>query len=242
MYVLNGQRPSKQFGSNCYEQSRNIRNELTKAGFDQTYYIEDMIVGRHRSILCYTNKRRFIFCPYFMHRELIDVDGIKDTRTIPAYPIVQGVPSTIRVMREGDIITIAKDWPGQERVDRFTFNLTRGISDDLDFNDYIFRALHEEQTTLSIRFLDQKTGTVDHLICVADTNHLNEELYIRTNEGVRIPRSDRAVFNTKLSTLASIISVDANDAIDFLLKARVLHEKFRINKPTRANTPVPFSY
>lgn len=242
MYILDDQRPPKKFGSNCYEQARNTKIALQAAGFEKTYFVEDTIVGRHRSIICETEAGRFLFCPYFMHLDLIHIDAIQADLTIDAYPIVEGIGSTIAVTRTENRITITKSWPRQERIDRFTFDLDRHITSDIDFDDYVARAIHPEQSTLSIRFLNTTTGAIDHLACAAESTNPKETLHIRTNEGEKIFYANRDTFETKLADLTTRISATDTETIKFLLDARALRDRLIHEKPKKPKTPIPFPY
>lgn len=243
MYILDGQRPPKKFGSNCYEQARNLKISLADAGFDQTYFIEETSIGRHRSLICSVDEALFYFNPYFMQRELIALDGILFERAFDSYPIVDGNHSTINVTRDNGRLTVIKQWPLQKRVDKFIFDINKPITKEWDFEEYFSRVFHPEQTTLSIRFLNTATGATDHLAySVNDTGKKGADLFIKTNEHEKILRSDSKRFNAKLDELTQLIHSNEKETVDFMNGAIEIHKKFSNKRPEFSQRPVPFPY
>lgn len=243
MYILDGQHPPKKFGSNCYEQARNLRNALIAAGFDQTYFIEESLVGRHRSLISLINGERFYFNPYFMHCELIDLDATRPKNKFNSYPIVNGNYSPINITMDGNQLTVVKQWPLQKRVDKFIFDINKPIANEWHYEDYFSRVFHPEQTTLSIRFLNTTSGTVDHLAyAIDDTIKNNRQLFIKTNENKKILESDSVLFDKKLEELTTLISSNKKETLDFLYGAIDLHKKLQEKKPTFPRGPMPFPY
>lgn len=177
-----------------------------------------------------------------MHHDLIHIDAIQADLTVDAYPIVEGIRSTIAVTRTENRITITKSWPQQERIDRFTFDLDQHITSDINFDDYVARALHPEQSTLSIRFLNTTTGAIDHLACAAESTDPEDTLHIRTNEGEKIFYADRDAFEAKLADLTTRISATDTETIKFLLDARTLRDRLMHKKPRKPKMPIPFPY
>ena len=242
--MLDGQRPSKKFGSNCYEQARSLRNTLIAAGFSKAYLVEDMINGRHRSVLCPIQEKLFLVDPYLMHCEPIDISTIVNSYSADSFPITRGEKSILTLRRQKDLITITKSWPYQNRIDTFTINISNPCTHDLTRAQYFERAFHPKQTTLSIRFLNTITGSVDYL---AYPIHANKpelaELYIQTSEGNVITQSDSATFNTKLEELTALIDSNNAEVIDFLHEAINLRKKLLEETPIRnGDTIVPFPY
>lgn len=243
MYILDGQRPPKKFGSNCYEQARNLKNVLTAAGFYQTYFIKETLIERHRSLICIAGGKRFYFNPYFMLCELIDLSAIPYQKTFYSYPIVNGEYSPIDISIDKGKLTVAKRWPLSKRVDTFIFDLDKPAASEMDFEEYFPAVFHPEQTTLSIRFLNPSTGATDHLACsVNDDGKSNTDLFIKTNVHEKIMQSDSARFDTKLDELSALISSNRTETIDFMNGAIAIHKKLSSEKPVLSHRPVPFPY
>ena len=240
LYILDGQRPPKKFGSNCYEQARSLRNTLMQCGFNQTYYIEDALQRRHRGVLCCIKEKRFYFDPYLMHPEPIEVDHKPFTRTYNSYPTVQGEQSKLSISHRHNKLHVAKRWPGQSQIHTFAFDLHSLITTDITFDDYLQRTFHPEQTTLSIRFLNVTTKAVDRLVYPLDqTKH---GIFIKTNEGIDIPSSDVLVFQKKLRALTPLISSNSQEVLDFIEGAAALHKQFSKTPPSNSGKSVPSPY
>ncbi|EKE30352.1 MAG: hypothetical protein ACD_2C00001G0002 [uncultured bacterium (gcode 4)] len=161
-YYLDSIDVPDKFWSNCCDQAKRLNESLLENWFESEY-IEDILVGRHRSLLCGSWNEVFFLSPYLMHTEPICITPLSDFNS-KSFPFADDHKSLLHISKIWNILNATKHWPNSSRKDVFSFDIRKGVKEDLVYNDHFQRATHLEQKNLSIRVIDFEDSNVLHYI------------------------------------------------------------------------------
>ncbi|EKE27872.1 MAG: hypothetical protein ACD_3C00142G0028 [uncultured bacterium (gcode 4)] len=216
-YYLNHIDTPLKFWSNCGDQARRLKNSLFENWFKASY-IEDILVGRHRSILCEVWQDTFYLNPYLMHEMPVLLDSLTN-KVINSYPMSESAKSIIHISKEGNILNVMKLWPNTARKDSFSFNIGNKIEKDLTYEDHLSRAPHPEQKNLSLRVIDIEVKEVFHVIF----DFLRQNLSAISSKG----KFERWTieFNDIIKKMARIIDSSPWEIEDYIMWAFLIREE-----------------
>ena len=205
------------FWSDCYGQIKRLKWELLK-NWIQAEYIDDTIVGRHRSLIFKSQEGDFYLSSYLMHGEPVLL-GKSSELKIPTHPFVWNDNSILCVSKRNNLLDVTKLWPNSYRKDSFHFDINNTINNDLSYEEYLFRILHPEQTTLSIRVIDFENMEVLHY--VFDFTH--KKIFAVSSSG-KFHKGTRE-FDEILKRIANVIKSSPEEIEDYIHWAYIIREK-----------------
>lgn len=213
---------SEKFGSDCVWQSARLKKRLTEAGV-RCKYIDDVIVGRHRSLLCDMDGYLYYVSPYLMLDYPVFIGSHKDANATIAtsYPYVGNSPSPVDISLEEGMLSVVKRWNVTGRVDSYRFDLNKTTNDELTSFEYIRRLIHPEQNNLSMRIIDKQEKEVLHYIVP-----LSNIACAFTLSSKGMARNGTTQYKVVLGRIASLLEATQDEIEDYVIGAVMIRSKW----------------
>jgi len=217
-YVYNGISPPDKLGTDCVGQAEILKQKLHELSITAKY-IEDTIVGRHRSLLCEVDCQQYYMSPYLLHQYPVPLNKAT-LLVLPTFPVMQGQASKLFITKTDNILEVKKTWLNSSRVDRFCFDLNISTSMELTQQEWMRRLIHPEQKTISIRVLDPLNGEVLHYLI--NIENLNGA-YVISSNGASYKQSEE--FNRVLKRIAELTDSAPSEIEDYIFGALALRHR-----------------
>ena len=216
-YVLNGISTLANFGADCIGQAIILKQKLHDASIEAKY-IDDQMVGRHRSLICEIAGHSYYLTTYLMHQYPVLLNSA--SLVVPSFPIVQGCSSAIHFSKDNSILEVKKTWANFFRIDRFVFDIDSATSEELSREEWMRRLIHPEQNTISIRVIDFENVEVLHYVMHAMKA---DKTYAISSKGVS-PKGTGEYVRT-LRRIAKLIGSAPSEIQDYIGSAYLLRQE-----------------
>jgi hypothetical protein len=237
-----GTTPDAKFGSSCGFQALEVGRRLRLEGVESVRFLVD---GRHAATVCEHEGRTYLFDPYLLHLEPIDLTAIAESGTsleLSAYPFVELAdgsrkPSLLRARYSRSAATVSLEYlrpdpsTGRYQLSRyFRLSLASAITEAPSADAIRSMLYHAEQNNLSVRVIDPEDGTIRDLvypICYyhGDPEILASRLLVRRSDGAIIEAHDRKRFDGEVARMASTIGVSVDELLAFVLDGVAIYER-----------------
>lgn len=242
--------PELRYGLSCGFQALEVGRRLRLAGLDRVRFLID---GRHAAAVCEHEGQTYLFDPYLLHLDPINLSGLAETGKpgdFLAYPFAScrngsRKPGVLRVRHVAHLGSVSLEYM---RVNSVTCRYALSRYFRLSFASAIEEAppsdairsmlYHPEQNSLSVRILCPSDGTVRDLvypICYyhGDPEVLASRLVARTPSGEWVEAIDEVRFEGELRTMASTLGVAPKELVGFVLRGVEIYER-------HAPTSIPY--
>ncbi len=251
VYLVAGECPPPEVGDNCIAQAAKVADILEVKGALHRSFVHE---GRHHAVVCECNNDLYYFDPYLMHAEPINLTSIYKSksgkRSFDAYPSIADKHGAIRkghlVVRFDQNVSCFNvekfrfDYVTDEyHVARFSFDLGKKKVQRPPGNDYDI-AFASEQTSLSLRLLNQDNGSVNHIVYpIAETHPFQlidkRKIYIKNRIGL-ILNWGEVGYTEELNEMALQVGLAGSDIEDFIMHGVSLYEKLAPRHLQHAST------
>jgi hypothetical protein len=234
--------PDPRFGATCCYQSVKVGTVLKSHGYRDVFYLRD---HRHALAICQIGAESYLFDPYLLHTDPINLTEVADHpdgKAYSAYPFRvttagEVKPSRLRVRYDPKKKVVSEEY-FRYSLSRGKYTLSRYFKMRLDqpvyelppAADIVPLLFHPEQNNLSIRVVIPAEKAVTDLIYPICYHHGDPfisaaRLIIRDNAGGIIPTTDRQRFSHELSRMAEAAGVLPGELTAFILRGVAIYEE-----------------
>ena len=215
-YVLNGISAPDNFGADCIGQAIILKQKLHDASIEAKY-LDDKIVGRHRSLICEIAGHSYYLTTYLMHQLPVLLDSA--SLIVPSFPIAQGCFSGINFTKKNSILEVKKTWVNSCRIDKFVFDIESASNEELSREEWMRRLIHPEQKTISIRVIDFSNDDVLHYVMHATKA---DKTYVISSQGVSPKGTGK--YDSTLRRIAELICSSPKEIQEYIYGAYLIRE------------------
>jgi hypothetical protein len=243
--LLTAHVPDPRFGNACVWQSKAVADDLIARGLTDVRFLNDR---RHLATVARCNGELYLFDPYLLHRNAINLSEVLRegaNQTYRAFPICkdahgQRKDGVLEVQPSSDRREVTLRYRqfavAEDRYllrHRFTFSVGATLERFPSLEDIRHRLsgllFHPEQTTLSVRVLNRKRGSISQVFYPVAQYHgdpsiLPDRLRVDVSDGWTASFGTTA-FRREVSRMSDEMGCSPSDLIDFLLGGVSLYER-----------------